>query len=249
MPKFFAERGNISDGRIIIDNEDVGHITRVLRLGEGDLIDICDGMGYDYTAEIEAVEKSRIICTIREKRRSDTEPNIEVTLFQGIPKASKMEYIIQKTTELGIVKIVPCVMARCVSKVDGKEEKKLSRWQKIAEAAAKQSGRGIVPKICEAVDFKTAVDMMKKSDICFAPYECETHGSLKTVLTQKSGIKTISFMVGPEGGYDISEADYLKENGVPTVTLGRRILRTETAGEAVLAMVMYECGDICSDMQ
>lgn len=244
MPKFFAPRENISENEIIIDNEDVGHITRVLRLDTGDSVEICDGMGNDYTAVIAAVEKKRIVCTIAEKRRSDTEPDIEVTLFQGIPKSSKMEYIIQKTTELGIVRIVPCVMSRCVSRLDGKEDKKCERWRKIAEAAAKQSGRGIIPEVCGAVEFKDAVDMMKQSDLCFAPYECETHGSLKNVLTSHKNVKTISFMVGPEGGYDISEVEYLHKNDVPTVTLGKRILRTETAGEAVLSMVMYELGDI-----
>ncbi len=247
MPKFFAARENISDDRIIIDSEDVAHITRVLRLGEGDSVEICDGMGYDYTAVISSVEKKSIVCTISEKRRSDTEPNIEVTLFQAIPKASKMEYIIQKTTELGIARIVPCVMSRCVSRIDGKEDKKCDRWRKIAEAAAKQSGRGVIPEICGAVEFQRAVEMMKKSDIYFAPYECETHGNLKKVLTSSAGAKSVSFMVGPEGGYDISEVEYLNKNDVPTVTLGRRILRTETAGEAVLSMIMYELGDICAE--
>lgn len=244
MPKFFAARENVSDNEIIIDNEDVGHITRVLRLCEGDSIEICDGMGNDYTAVIKSVEKKRIVCTVKEKRVSDTEANIAVTLFQGIPKASKMEYIIQKNTELGIVRIVPCAMARCVSKIDGKEDKKAERWSKIAESAAKQSGRGVIPEVNCAVDFKTAVDMMKQSDIYFAPYECETHGNLKKVLTSVQGAKTVSFMIGPEGGYDPSEVEYLHKNGIPTVTLGKRILRTETAGEAVLSMIMYELGDI-----
>lgn len=247
MPKFFAARENISDGQIIIDSEDVNHITRVLRLGKGDRVEICDGMGYDYTAVIQKAESKRIVCAVLEKRRADTEPETEVTLFQAIPKASKMEYIIQKTTELGIARIVPCVMARCVSRLDGREDKKCSRWRRIAEAASKQSGRGVIPEVCAAVEFREAVEMMKKSDIYFAPYECETDGNLKKVLTSKRDVKTVSFMVGPEGGFDISEAEYLKENGVPTVTLGRRILRTETAGEAVLAMIMYELGDICAE--
>lgn len=244
MPKFFAARENVSDSEIIIDNEDVGHITRVLRLCEGDSIEICDGMGNDYTAEIKAVEKKRIVCDILQKHASDTEANISVTLFQGIPKASKMEYIIQKNTELGIVRVVPCIMSRCVSKIDGKEDKKTDRWTKIAESAAKQSGRGVIPEISGAVDFKTAVEMMKQNDIYFAPYECETDGNLKKVLTSNPGAKTVAFMIGPEGGYDLSEVEYLHEMGIPTVTLGRRILRTETAGEAVLAMIMYELGDI-----
>ena len=137
-------------------------------------------------------------------------------------------------------------MARCVSKIENDKDakKKCERWQKISEEAAKQSGRGIIPKIYEPVDFKVAVDMIKNYDLSFAPYECEDENKLKNVLCSKENIKTIAFMIGPEGGFDLEETQILKDNSVPTITLGKRILRTETAGEAVLAMVMYELGDI-----
>ena len=137
-------------------------------------------------------------------------------------------------------------MSRCVSKIENPKDakKKIDRWQKIAEEAAKQSGRGIVPTVFEPVSFKNAVNMLKNYDLVFAPYECEEQKKLKDVLKSKNNIKTIAFMIGPEGGYDLNEINILKDSNIPTVTLGKRILRTETAGEAVLAMVMYELGDI-----
>lgn len=244
MPRFFVCPNKISKPRIVIDTEDVTHISKVLRLIIGDEIEICDGQGTDYLAKIEDINSQCIECFILSEKQSDTEPNIEVTLFQAIPKTSKMEYIIQKTTELGVTRIVPCQLSRCVSKLDGKEQKKTERWRKIAQSAAKQSGRGRVTEITEVVDFQTAVKMLKENDLYFAPYECETQTTLKFVLTQKQTVKTVGFMIGPEGGYDLSEIAILSEQNVPTVTLGPRILRTETAGEAVLAMIMYEIGDI-----
>lgn len=246
MPKFFTARENISDTQIIIDNENVGHISRVLRLGEGDEITVCDGRGFDYRAVIASIENKKIICDITEKSKCNSEPDIEVTLFQGLPKASKMDYIIQKTTELGISKIVPCALSRCVVKLENKkaEEKKTERWQKVAEAAAKQSGRGVIPKVSMPVTLDSAISEMKECDICFAPYECEEETTLKKVLLSAKRPQKVGFIIGPEGGFDPLEIEKIKAAGIKTVTLGRRILRTETAGEAVLSMVMYEIGDI-----
>ena len=246
MPKFFTARENISDNELIINNEDVNHISRVLRLKEGDKITVCDGQGYDYNVTIKTIEPKEIICSIDEKINCDTEANISVTLFQGIPKAGKMDYIIQKTTELGIVRIVPVALERCVVKLENQkaEAKKQERWQKLANSAAKQSGRGSVPEITMPVSLDTALKMASELDLCFAPYECEEQKHLKEVLTSKENVKTIGFIIGPEGGFDVSETEKIKSAGFETVTLGRRILRTETAGEAVLAMVMYELGDI-----
>jgi 16S rRNA (uracil1498-N3)-methyltransferase len=234
--KFFTARENISDTQIIIDNEDVNHISRVLRLGVGDEITVCDGQGFDYTVKIVEIASKKIICDIIEKYKSETEPNIEVTLFQGLPKASKMDYIIQKTTEL----------SRCVVKLENQkaEAKKVERWQKIAESAAKQSGRGVVPEISMPMSLDKAIEEMKNMDIFFAPYECEEETSIKNVLLSKSEPQKVGFIIGPEGGFDISEIEKIKSAGINTVTLGRRILRTETAGEAVLSMIMYEIGDI-----
>lgn len=246
MPKFFVPKENIHGDTIVINSEDVSHITRALRMGVGDTLLLCDGKGYDYDAEITETTPKEIICRITKSEKSSTEPNIEVTLFQGLPKASKMEYIIQKTTELGISRIVPCKLSRCVVKLENAkaELKKTERWQKIAEAAAKQSGRGIVPEIAPVASIDSAITQLKECDIAFAPYECEEMQSIKDVLTSVDKPLKIGFIIGPEGGFDMSEIKKLRAAGIKTVTLGKRILRTETAGEAVLAMTMYEKGDI-----
>lgn len=246
MPKFFTARENITEQQIIINNEDVTHITKVLRLKCGDGITVCDGQGFDYQAEIEEIAQKEILCKIISKEKCMSEPNIEVTLYQGIPKAAKMDYIIQKTTELGITRIVPVILDRCVVKLENKkaEAKKQERWQKIANEAAKQSGRGVVPIVEMPKTLNEAIEDLKTADLCFVPYECEETNTLKSLLTSKDNIKTVGYIIGPEGGFDISEIDKIKAEGIETITLGRRILRTETAGEAVLAMTMYEIGDI-----
>ncbi|MBR0365865.1 MAG: 16S rRNA (uracil(1498)-N(3))-methyltransferase [Clostridia bacterium] len=246
MPKFFTARENISDTRIVIDSEDAKHIERVLRLSAGDEITVCDGRGTDYRAVIREIGKNAVICDILSSRKCDTEPGIKVTLYQGLPKAAKMDYIIQKTTELGISRIVPVKMSRCVVKLEdaAAERKKTERWQKIAYEAAKQSGRGVIPEVAMPMSFDAAVAEMLTADMAFAPYECETQTRLHEVIESCRTAKSIAFMIGPEGGYDITETDKLKAAGISTITLGRRILRTETAGEAVLAMLMYGMGEI-----
>lgn len=246
MPKFFTARENISDTRIIIDSEDAKHIERVLRLSVGDEITVCDGRGTDYRTVISEINKNSVICDIISSAACDTEPGVKVTLYQGLPKAAKMDYIIQKTTELGISRIVPVKMSRCVVKLENPsaERKKAERWQKIAYEAAKQSGRGVIPEVAMPMSFDAAMSEMLTADMAFAPYECETQTRLSAVIERGKTAKNIAFMIGPEGGYDITEADKLKEEGIRTITLGRRILRTETAGEAVLAMLMYGMGEI-----
>ena len=238
MPKFFVTQDKISDNQIIIDSEDVTHISRVLRLEKGDNVTVCDGQGTDYDAQIDTIEPKKILLNIVSRQKSETEPNIKVTLFQALPKASKMEYIIQKTTELGISEIVPVKLSRCVVKIDNKkdEKKKIDRWQKIAESAAKQSGRGIVPTVSEFMTINEVIEKSKEFDLFFVPYECEEQKTLKEILTSKSDVKSVGFVIGPEGGFDLSETEKLHSSGIDTVTLGKRILRTETAGEAVLAM-------------
>lgn len=246
MPKFFTARENITGSEIIIDSEDAAHISKVLRLGIGDEITVCDGRGIDYTAVIREIDKKHAVCDIKDSRYCDTEPGVKVTLYQGLPKAAKMDYIIQKTTELGISRIVPAKMSRCVVKLENAaaEEKKCARWQKIAVEAAKQSGRGVIPEVAMPMDFDEIIEELKQSDLVFAPYECEEETHLRDVLQNCGEVKNVSFIIGPEGGYDITEVDKLKAAGIKTITLGRRILRTETAGEAVLAMLMYGLEEI-----
>lgn len=246
MPKFFTARENISETKIVIDSEDAKHIKKVLRINIGDEITVCDGACMDYTAKIVEIEQNKIICEILDKRRCDAESEINITMYQGLPKASKMDYIIQKNTELGIKKIVPVKLSRCVVKIDGKvaEEKKTERWQKIAYEAAKQSGRGVIPQVCEPYDLNQVIEAVKDDDLVFVPYECEEIVTLREVVKSAQGAKNISFIIGPEGGFDIAEIEQLKAAGIKTITLGRRILRTETAGEAVVSMLMYAFDEI-----
>ncbi len=243
MPKFFVPPENISGGFITINADNSVHIKRVLRMRCGESLTVSDGTGTDYECEITDMADG-IVCKILDMTKNATEPNIRVTLYQALPKASKMEYIIQKTTELGIVKIVPCTLSRCVVKLDGKEAaKKTARWQKIAAEAAKQSGRGIIPEVAEVMSFDAALAALSRHGKAFVPYEGEKSGRLREVLTADK-CEDIAFMIGPEGGFSPEEIAALRAAGIASVTLGPRILRTETAGEATLAMIMYEVGDI-----
>lgn len=246
MPKFFTARENIKDTTLIIDSEDANHLKRVLRINVGDVITVCDGAGIDYTVKVSEIGKNEIECDIIDRKKSDTEPNINITLYQGLPKAAKMDYIIQKNTELGISKIVPAKLARCVVKLENKaaEDKKCERWQKIAIASAKQSGRGIVPVIDNPMTVDEIIEDVKDYDLVFVPYECEDQSRLKTIVESVPDAKDIAFIIGPEGGFDISEIEKFKEAGIKTVTLGKRILRTETAAESVVSMLMYAYDEI-----
>ena len=246
MPKFFTARENIKDTTLIIDSEDANHLKKVLRINVGDKITVCDGAGIDYTVKVSEIGKNEIECDIIDRQKSDTEPNINITLYQGLPKAAKMDYIIQKNTELGISKIVPAKLARCVVKLENKaaEDKKFERWQKIAVASAKQSGRGIVPEIGNPMTVDEIIEDVKDYDLVFVPYECEDQSRLKKIVESAPDAKDIAFIIGPEGGFDISEIEKLKAAGIKTVTLGKRILRTETAAEAVVSMLMYAYNEI-----
>lgn len=242
MSKFFIPRDDVKDDTVIIRGDDVKHISKVLRYTVGDEILCCDGMGYDYSAVIDKMDGDKILCSVKSKTRAQTEANVRVTLIQGVPKASKMDYIIQKTTELGISDIYPCEMSRCVAKIN--DGKKVERWQKIAREAAKQSGRGIVPTVHAPIDVDEAAEILRAADVAFVPYECAEGNYLKPILKNNEDAVSAAFMIGPEGGFDKNEIDKLRNAGIPVVSLGKRILRTETAGEAVLSMVMYEIGDI-----
>ena len=246
MPKFFVLPEKVYDNKILIDTDDVAHITRVLRLGIGDVITICDSRSRDFEAKISEISDKRIVCDIISEKKSDTEADIFITLYQGIPKGTKMELIIQKNTELGIKRIVPVAMKRCVAKLENRkaEEKKVQRWQKIAEEAAKQSGRGMIPEIAMPITLKEAASELKNCDLAFVPYECEAKNTLKPLLKSAQDVKTVGFLIGPEGGFDLEEIETLKSFDIPSVTLGKRILRTETAGIAVTSVVMYEIGDL-----
>lgn len=242
MPRFFIDRKSIENNRVIIFGDDAKHISRVLRMKEGEHLTLCDGMGCDYNAKISRFNKNEVTCEILSQEENSTEPGINITLFQALPKSGKMEYIIQKCTELGINKIIPCIMERCVVKLNSEADikKKTERYQSIALAAAKQSGRGIVPDVLPPISFDAALELLGSYELAFVPYENESSVTLKDVLSPKNSVKSIAFIIGPEGGISDAELEKIKSHDIPTVTLGKRILRTETASTAVLSMINYE---------
>ena len=235
MPKFFTKPEFINDKELKIVGEDVSHISRVLRMSAGDKIVVCDGEGNDYDAVITFITKTEVFADITGRYVCDAEPSVKVTLYQALPKQGKMEYIIQKNTELGVNKIIPVYTKRCVVKPSDKTQ----RWTKVAESAAKQCGRGIIPEVLPTVTFEEAIMQMKEYDLALMPYECEEKNGLKKVL-ESAEYKNVSVFIGPEGGFDIQEVETAINAGVKTVTLGKRILRTETAASAVLPIIMYE---------
>jgi len=241
MPKYFAEKENITENTITIDSEEAKHILNVMRMKEGEEIVVCDGQCSDYICVIKETSKNMLIAEIKEKMKSDTEPDTEIVLFQGLPKSDKMELIIQKCVEIGVSRIVPVVTERAVVKIEkgAKEDKKTERWQKISEAAAKQSGRGIIPEIGRPMKFKDAIEEAKKYDNAIIPYENEKERGIKEFIKEaKKG--SVAIFIGPEGGFDKKEIEYAMENGVISVSLGKRILRTETAGIVTSAIILYE---------
>jgi 16S rRNA (uracil1498-N3)-methyltransferase len=202
-----------------------------------ELIVSCNETGNSFLCKISEIGDNKIICEIIEKRES-TEPAVEVTLFQGIPKSYKMELVIQKTVEVGINKIYPVEMKFCIGKI--KDNKKITRWQTIAEAAAKQSKRNIIPTIENPISFKVMAEVIKEYDLTLVAYENEEKTNIKEVLQQNPDAKKIAIIIGPEGGISKEEVESLVSNGTKEVSLGKRILRTETASISMLSMIMYQ---------
>lgn len=245
MYKFFIENDQIQDTYIEINGTDVNHIKNVLRLKIGEQIQACDtDSSKNYLTEITELDNEKVIVKILEEYRETTEPSIDLHIFQGIPKQEKMEWIIQKTTELGVNEITPVKMEHCVVKLDDKQEmKKIERWQKIAEVAAKQSKRDRIPKINSSVNIQNLCKKLIDYDIVLLAYEEEKTQMIKNVLKQvekKENLK-VAIIIGPEGGISKDEVEILKEmTNLKIVSLGSRILRTETAGMVLASILMYE---------
>lgn len=244
MYQFFVEPGqiNINDKTVIIEGGDVNHIKNVLRMKPGEEFNVSNGIdGKEYRCAIRSFEEDRVVCELRFIKEDNVELPAEIYLFQGLPKADKMELIIQKAVELGAFKVVPVATKRCVVKLDDKKAaSKIARWQGIAEAAAKQSKRAIVPEVTAVMSFKEAVKYASDMDVRFIPYEL-ADGMERTrelMGNLKPGQK-IAIFIGPEGGFEEGEIQLAKENGIEPITLGKRILRTETAGMTVLAWLGY----------
>jgi len=246
MHRFFVSKEAIIENSIKITGEDVSHISRVLRLREKDTIIICDGERYEYICSISSIDKREVTCDIIETKAIESEPPLRVDIYQGIPKAVKMDLIVQKCTELGIYRIIPVETDRVVAKIGNDRDigSKITRWKRIAQEAAKQSGRGRIPLIYDPIKFYESLKGLRDYDVAIMPYEKEHSTGLKAVLKGKNNIKSIAIFIGPEGGFDDEEVNEAQKNGVISVTLGPRILRTETAGFACLTSVMYELGDM-----
>lgn len=244
MYQFFVEPSqiNIYDKSVIILGADVNHIKNVLRMRPGAEISVKSGVdGKEYRCGIVSLEADRILCELRFVKEDSVELPARVWLFQCLPKADKMEFIVQKAVELGVYGIVPVASKRCVVKLDEKKAaSKIARWQGIAEAAAKQSKRAIVPKVWEVMDFSRAAAMASDMDVRIIPYEmAEGMGRTRSIIEGLKPGQSIAVFIGPEGGFDEAEIREAVQSGVEPITLGKRILRTETAGMTVLSWVMY----------
>ncbi len=239
MPRFFIGKEKISNDKIIIDGEDASHISRVLRCHVGEEIWVCNSENIDYRCEIVSIEKEKVEVHILETVPCEAEPKTKITLYQGLPKAEKMEWIIQKCVELGVDTIVPVATERCIVKLDKKEAKKIERWSKIAESAAKQSGRGKIPTIQPVCSFTQAILEAAQKDGGIIPYENEKNHGIRQFAEKFSG-ESISVFIGPEGGFSQKEITMAEEAGILPVSLGKRILRTETAGMVAVALLLYE---------
>lgn len=239
MQKLFVE--NINDEKIILDGESARHIAKSLRMRVGDVICVTDGGGDDYGCQIEEITKDEVVLKVCYKQACESEPSCRVTIYQGVPKSSKMEDIIQKCVELGVFEIVPTLTKRCVSRPDDKAAgKKNQRYQKIALEAAQQSGRGIVPKIENMKTLRQAI-AEDESDVKIVFYE---GGGEKLADIVKPDTESVSIFIGPEGGFEQEEVEQIEASGGVRATLGKRILRTQTAPVAALTAIMLLTGNL-----
>lgn len=241
MYRFFVDEDQIGDKEIAITGGDVNHIRNVLRMKPGDMVVVSDGREKDYCCRLREVGSQRVIGDILEEKEPRGELPARIFLFQGLPKSDKMELIVQKAVELGVYQVIPMVTGRTVVKLDKKkEETKIRRWNGIAESAAKQSQRSMIPRVAEAVSFKEALVRAEDFEVKMIPFENargmeETKRQMERILPGTD----VGVFIGPEGGFEDEEIWLAREKGVSPVSLGKRILRTETAGLMVLSVIGY----------
>lgn len=244
MHRFYVENLSELNKSVIISGEDVNHIKNVLRLSVGDSITVSDGSSRDYECVISQID-DEVIADIVDIHDCNAELPVKIRLFQGVPKADKLEFVIQKAVELGAVEIIPVMMERTVVKLeDKKKDKKLERYRKIAEAAAKQSRRGIIPEIGEYMSYKAAIESLYDNSginrLVLVPYEnAEGMEFTRSILSKASSYDEIDIFIGPEGGFADSEIQIAEEKGAVILSLGNRILRTETAGMTILSILGF----------
>lgn len=242
MYQFFVDSSQILDKKIIITGGDVNHIKNVLRLKPGEEIAVKNGVdGREYRCGIEEFTQDSVICGLRFIKEEGVELPSKIYLFQGLPKADKMELIIQKSVELGVFEVIPLAVKRCVVKLDEKKAAvKVNRWQGIAEAAAKQSKRGIVPAVREPMTMREAAAYARGMDVKLIPYElADDMAHTREIIEAVRPGESVAVFIGPEGGFEQSEVEEALAAGIEPITLGKRILRTETAGLTVLSWLMY----------
>ena len=243
MPKFFVNNEQVNNETITIQGKDINHIKNVLRMKVGDTLPICiKDNQKDCIVEIKNISEEKITCEIIKYEQNNTEPNIQVSIFQGLPKSDKMELVIQKSVELGVYNIYPIEMARCVVQLKN-QDKKIARWQTIAEVASKQSGRSKIPKIENCMKILDICNIIPEYDSILVAYEEEKDNTLKTelqLLKEQNKKLKIGIVIGPEGGLEHKEVEQLKSSGAKVITLGNRILRTETVALNVLSNIIYE---------
>ena len=239
-PRFFTD--NITDMSAVVSGEDSKHIAVVLRMRVGEYAVLCDGQGMDYLCRLETADKDCCTFEVLEKTKNAAEPDVHLRLFQAMPKGDKMEFIVQKAVECGASEIIPFFSKRCVSRPDGKQlVKKTERYQRIAMEAAKQCGRGVIPVVHSAVEFSALYDMIPKENTGILFYECAT-APLSEAVPHFS--RNIDIVIGSEGGFEQSEAEKLVAHGLVSVSLGKRILRCETAPIAAISILMNVTGNM-----
>ncbi len=231
-----------SDSTLTICGEDAWHMAGVLRLGAGDTVTLCDGAEHECEAEITNISKQEAALRLGTVKHTATEPSVRVTLYQSLPKADKMELIIQKCVEIGTTGIIPVMTSRSIPGKPGND--KIERWQKIAKEAARQSGRGIIPHISQPLELKKLKNYIEEHGLFLIAYEDENDQTLASVLNTNPDAKSIGIFIGPEGGISPDEVQLLKNSGGRCVSLGKRILRTETAGLAMLSAILYAYGEM-----
>lgn len=243
MYRFYVTHDQIDGDTVLVYPPDVNHIKNVLRLECGDWLVACDGAGRDYICRIKSLSQECVRLSVEKVRESGTELDTQIVLFQGIPKKDKMEFIIQKAVELGVYEIVPVMMKRCVVRLDGqdKQQKKAQRWQAVAEAAAKQCDRGIIPRVHLPVTMEQAFDIAASLEYNMIPYELQDGiGTSREIVEEACRKSSVGIFIGPEGGLEPEEVERAVAAGAKPITLGKRILRTETAGMALLSIMMFQ---------
>lgn len=241
MQHFFVTPSQVEGERIYIEGSDVNHMKNVLRMRPGEAVAISDGDNLKYRCVVEGYEEGRAVLAIQQRMPVYTELPCRITLFQGLPKQDKMELIVQKAVELGASQVVPVATRRSVVKLDEKKAaKKLQRWQQIAESAAKQAGRGYIPQVSSVLSYQEALEKAGGLDVLLIPYElAEGMEEARKVVASIAQGQSVGIIIGPEGGFEKEEVDAPIHQGAKAITLGRRILRTETAGLAILSILMF----------